>query len=69
MNEELIGVLTLYTRGFEAFEDDDRRVIEAVASQIAYSFKRAIDFDRRTRRQALILSSEKEQVSTGRSRY
>ena len=55
LNDELIGVLTLYTRGLEAFGDDDRRVIEAVAAQIAYSFKRALDFDKTSRRQALIV--------------
>ena len=47
LNDDLIGVLTLYTRGLEAFGEDDRCVIESVATQIAYSFKRALDFDKR----------------------
>jgi GAF domain-containing protein len=63
LNDELVGVLTLYSRGLEAFGDDDRRVIEAVAAQIAYSFKRALDFDKTTKRQALIVSSDREAVS------
>ena len=63
LNDDLIGVLTLYSRGLETFGDDDRRVIEAVAAQIAYSFKRALDFDKTTKRQALILSSDRENVS------
>jgi len=56
-------VLTLYAKGLEAFADDDRRVIEAVAAQVAYSFKRALDFDKTSRRQALIVSSDREEVT------
>ena len=68
LNDDLIGVLTLYSRGLEAFRDDDRRFIEAVAAQIAYSFKRALDFDKTSRRQAMIVSSDREEVSFPRGR-
>jgi putative nucleotidyltransferase with HDIG domain len=67
-HDELIGVLTLYSREFEAFDDADRRVIEAVSTQIAYSFKRACDFDRAARRQVLSVSPEREPLSFGRGR-
>jgi len=68
LNDELVGVLTLYSRGLEAFGDDDRRVIEAVATQIAYSFKRALDFDKNTKLQALIVPSDREPISLRRGR-
>ena len=63
LNDELIGVLTLYTRGVEAFSEGDRRVIEAVAAQIAYSFKRALDFEEMSRHPALIVSSDRDDRS------
>jgi GAF domain-containing protein len=60
MNDDLVGVLTLYAKGVEAFAEDDRRVVEAVAAQIAYSFKRAIDFDKTAKRQGFVPSSDRD---------
>jgi putative nucleotidyltransferase with HDIG domain len=69
LNDELIGVLTLYSRGREAFCDADRLVIEAISAEIAYAFKRALDFDKAATRQVLIVSSDRQAVSlrTGRT--
>jgi putative nucleotidyltransferase with HDIG domain len=62
-NGDLVGVLTLYSRGTEAFGDEDRRVIEAVAEQIAVSFSRARDFDKGNKRRSLALSPARETLS------
>lgn len=48
-NDQLIGVLTLYSDATDGFNDDHRRVIEAVATQIGHTFKSAADFDRTQR--------------------
>jgi GAF domain-containing protein len=68
-NDELVGVITLYENRAEAFDEDDRRVIEAIAGHIAYSFKRARDFDKHSRVQPLMASQAEEALSlrTGRS--
>ena len=63
LNEELVGVLTLYSRALEAFGDDHRRIIEAVATQIAYSFMRACDFDKTTKRQSLVAATDRSDLS------
>jgi diguanylate cyclase (GGDEF)-like protein len=52
-NEQLIGVLTLYSEGPDAFNDDHRRVIEAVARQIGHTFKCAAESDVTARRDSL----------------
>jgi diguanylate cyclase (GGDEF)-like protein/putative nucleotidyltransferase with HDIG domain len=52
-DEELIGVLTLYSEMLEGFNEDHRRVIEAVARQMSRTFKQAAEFDSATRRDAL----------------
>jgi hypothetical protein len=39
---ELLGVLTLYTGQREAFSEDHRRVVEAVAGQVGHSLKQAL---------------------------
>jgi diguanylate cyclase (GGDEF)-like protein len=52
-NDQLIGVLTLYSDGADAFNDDHRRVIEAVARQIGQTFKGAAAFDSTARRDPL----------------
>ena len=52
-NDQLIGVLTLYSDGADAFNDDHRRVIEAVARQIGHTFKCAAEFDGTPRRDPL----------------
>ena len=44
-NDELIGVLSLYSVEANGFNDDHRRVIEIVARQIAHVFKSATEFD------------------------
>ena len=52
-DNELIGVLSLYSTAENAFNEDHRRVIEVVARQIANIFKRAAEFDSTTKRDAL----------------
>jgi len=51
--DELVGVLSLYSGEENAFNDDHRRVIEVVARQMAHTFTRAIEFDRAPRRDSL----------------
>jgi diguanylate cyclase (GGDEF)-like protein/putative nucleotidyltransferase with HDIG domain len=52
-NEELIGVLSLYSSHLNGFNDDHRRVIEVVARQVAHIVKHATEFDSTSRRDAL----------------
>ena len=52
-NEELIGVLSLYSTHLNGFNDDHRRVIEIVARQVAHIVKHATEFDSTSRRDAL----------------
>jgi diguanylate cyclase (GGDEF)-like protein/putative nucleotidyltransferase with HDIG domain len=52
-NDQLIGVLSLYSTEVSGFNDDHRRIIEVVARQIAHTFQRAIEFDNSSRRDAL----------------
>ena len=52
-DDHLIGVLTLYSSESNAFNEDHRRVIEAVARQIAQTFRRAVEFDQSPRRDPL----------------
>jgi diguanylate cyclase (GGDEF)-like protein/putative nucleotidyltransferase with HDIG domain len=52
-DDHLIGVLTLYSGESNAFNEDHRRVIEAVGRQIAQTFRRAVEFDQTTRRDPL----------------
>lgn len=42
--EQLVGVLTLYSCQSEGFTEDHRRIVEAVARQSAQAFKSAIEF-------------------------
>jgi putative methionine-R-sulfoxide reductase with GAF domain len=63
VNEDLVGVITLYSRGPDAFRDDDRRCIEALADQIAYSLKRARNFEIAAKRRALLTPANREELS------
>lgn len=49
-NDQLVGVLTLYSHAIDGFNDDHRRVIEVVARQIGHTFKAAAEFDSTQRR-------------------
>jgi diguanylate cyclase (GGDEF)-like protein/putative nucleotidyltransferase with HDIG domain len=51
--DELVGVISLYSNSSEAFDDDDRRVVEIVAQHIGYTFKCAVDFDAASKRDSL----------------
>jgi diguanylate cyclase (GGDEF)-like protein/putative nucleotidyltransferase with HDIG domain len=52
-DDELIGVLSLYSTEANGFDDDHKRIIEAVARQIAHTFKRSSEFDSNSRRDSL----------------
>jgi diguanylate cyclase (GGDEF)-like protein/putative nucleotidyltransferase with HDIG domain len=52
-DDGLVGVLTLYSSTSDGFTEDHRRIVEAVAGQIAHTFKSAGEFDRATRRDPL----------------
>jgi diguanylate cyclase (GGDEF)-like protein len=51
--DDLVGVLTLYSPGLNAFDEDDKRIIEIVAQHIAHSLKSASEFERASRRDLL----------------
>jgi diguanylate cyclase (GGDEF)-like protein/putative nucleotidyltransferase with HDIG domain len=51
--DALVGVLTLYSAEVKGFNDDHRRIIEAIARQIAHTFKGARDFEGASRRDLL----------------
>ena len=57
LNDELVGVVTLYSKTVDAFDDNDRGVIEAVAAAVAFSAKCAGDSDRNAKHQAQIIPS------------
>jgi diguanylate cyclase (GGDEF)-like protein/putative nucleotidyltransferase with HDIG domain len=42
----LIGVLSIYSTGHEAFSEDHQRIVEVVARQVSTILKNAVDFDR-----------------------
>jgi diguanylate cyclase (GGDEF)-like protein/putative nucleotidyltransferase with HDIG domain len=44
-DDELIGVLSLYSSVLDGFNDDHRRIIEVVGRHVAVTFKRAAEFD------------------------
>lgn len=44
--DQLVGVLTLYSPAVDAFSEDHRRIIEAVARQVSGTVKHAMDFER-----------------------
>jgi diguanylate cyclase (GGDEF)-like protein/putative nucleotidyltransferase with HDIG domain len=52
VGDALIGVLSLYSSGHEAFSDDHQRIVEVIARQASPTFQHALALDR-TRRQAL----------------
>jgi diguanylate cyclase (GGDEF)-like protein/putative nucleotidyltransferase with HDIG domain len=52
-DDQLVGVLTLYSATADGFNEDHRRIIEVVARQIAHTFKRAAEFDNSSRRDPL----------------
>jgi diguanylate cyclase (GGDEF)-like protein len=52
-DNQLVGVLTLYSSDANAFSDDHRRIIEVIARQVAQTFKDATEFDRAPRRDSL----------------
>jgi putative nucleotidyltransferase with HDIG domain len=43
--DQLVGVLTLYSDVSEAFDDDHRRVLESVAQHVGHTLRRAAEFD------------------------
>jgi diguanylate cyclase (GGDEF)-like protein/putative nucleotidyltransferase with HDIG domain len=45
-DEHLVGVLTLYSTATTGFNENHKRIIEAIARQIAHTFRRAVDVDR-----------------------
>lgn len=44
--EQLVGVLTLYSTATSGFNENHKRIIEAIARQIAPKFRRAVEIDR-----------------------
>ena len=49
----LLGVLTLYSQAAEGFNDDHRRIVEAIAKQIGHTFRTATDIDGTEKRDRL----------------
>jgi putative nucleotidyltransferase with HDIG domain len=63
LNEDLVGVLTLYARGIDTFSDKDRSAMETVAPLIARSLKRAQDFDKQTKRRTTSIPTARAGLS------
>jgi diguanylate cyclase (GGDEF)-like protein len=51
--DELVGAISLYTTESIGFSDNEKRILEAVARQIAHTLKTAAEFDTASRRDAL----------------
>lgn len=51
--DQLVGVLSLYSEETNGFNDDHRRIIEVIAQHIAHTFRRAIEFDSSSRRDSV----------------
>jgi diguanylate cyclase (GGDEF)-like protein/putative nucleotidyltransferase with HDIG domain len=67
-DDQLVGVLTLYARGVDAFTEDHARILEVVARQIAHTFRHAVEFDATPRRDPLTgLPNEKQLEALVRS--
>jgi diguanylate cyclase (GGDEF)-like protein/putative nucleotidyltransferase with HDIG domain len=47
-DEQLVGVLSLYSADRDAFNEDHRRIIEVVARQVSQTVKTAVAFEART---------------------
>ena len=52
-DDQLVGVLTMYSGEPNAFNDDHKRVIESVSRQIAQTLRRAAEFDATPKRDRL----------------
>jgi diguanylate cyclase (GGDEF)-like protein/putative nucleotidyltransferase with HDIG domain len=50
VDDELVGVLALYSSASDAFTEEHRRTIEVIARKISYTMKRAAEFDESGRR-------------------
>jgi diguanylate cyclase (GGDEF)-like protein/putative nucleotidyltransferase with HDIG domain len=61
-NDELVGVVSLYSPEAVGFSDDHKRIIEAVACQIAHTLKTAVEFDRTLRTDVLTGLPNSEQL-------
>ena len=52
-DNELVGVLTLYSTVQDGFTDEHRRIIDAVARQIGHAFRSTVEFENGARRDAV----------------
>jgi diguanylate cyclase (GGDEF)-like protein len=60
--DELLGVVTLYGNDQQSFNEDHRRVFEAVARQISHTFRCAIEWDATSQRDPLTGLPHAEQL-------
>jgi diguanylate cyclase (GGDEF)-like protein len=70
--EQLVGVLSLYSSDANGFTEDHRRIVEAVAHQIAHTFERALELDVSVRRDevtGLPCLSQLERLLPGTARH
>jgi putative nucleotidyltransferase with HDIG domain len=63
---QLVGVLTLYSEAPNGFTDEDRRIIEGVALQVADPFKRAVEFENERNTATGTIRQQKKTEATGR---
>jgi diguanylate cyclase (GGDEF)-like protein/putative nucleotidyltransferase with HDIG domain len=63
-DDRLIGVLSLYSSELNGFNDDHRRIIEVVGTQIAHTFSRAIEFENSSRRDSVTGLPPLDQLAT-----
>jgi diguanylate cyclase (GGDEF)-like protein/putative nucleotidyltransferase with HDIG domain len=59
---QLVGVLSVYSRTIDGFNDDHRRIVEVVRHQIAYTLSRATEFDGLLHRDAITRLPHIEQL-------
>jgi len=53
VGDQLLGVLTLYSHVDQGFNDDHRRIVEAIAKQIGLTFRGAVDLEAASRRDVI----------------
>jgi diguanylate cyclase (GGDEF)-like protein/putative nucleotidyltransferase with HDIG domain len=52
-DEQLVGVLTLYSTATVGFQEKHKRIIEAIGQQVAYSYSGSVQFERESQQDPL----------------
>ena len=71
-NDQIVGVLTLYSSAADVYSDSHRRITEAVAHLVAFALTRAVDVEavgRRDGMDRLAFASHVEAAPPPRDRF